>query len=393
MVHIRPLGGRPQFEPGHAYELVICALDGGAPKDYPSTADFSSRTVTADEEGGFSFEHTFDREQEYFIRLLDDQGKRINQFPVYCVDQDLAGRYPFLGDLHMHTLRSDGSQEPKVVCANYRRYGYDFFAITDHHRYYPSLEAIEFYKDVPTEFNIVPGEEIHPQPVDGMTHDMHIVNFGGEYSINALVEGIATREKGTDWRFRSLKEDCPPVMSKAEYDEMIRRRCAEADLPDGIDPYPAVGCKWVFDEIRKANGLGIFPHPNWINNVFQVPERLTDYLMETQPFDAFEVLNGVNNYETNGFQTARYYEERAKGRRFPVVGSTDSHNSLPSNPIRLSSCTIVFSPENERTALIRSTKGFLFGGGGYDQCGVPSGGRGAFHSLRLLPAEVFLPAS
>ena len=49
VVHVRPLGGRPQFEPGHAYELVICALDGGSPKDYPSTADFSSRMVTADE--------------------------------------------------------------------------------------------------------------------------------------------------------------------------------------------------------------------------------------------------------------------------------------------------------------------------------------------------------
>ena len=47
------------------------------------------------------------------------------------------------------------------MCANYRRDGFDFLAITDHGRYYPSLEAIEAYKNIPTGLKIFRGEEVH----------------------------------------------------------------------------------------------------------------------------------------------------------------------------------------------------------------------------------------
>jgi len=194
--------------------------------------------------------------------------------------------------------------------------------------------------------------------VDGMKNAVHIVNFGGEYSINALTDGIAVEQKGTDPQYRSLHGKCPDYMPKPVFDQMMRDLIAEADLPAGIDPYAAVCCKWVFDEIRKAGGLGIFAHPNWIANVFHVPEAFTEYLMETQPFDAFEVLGGENYFEHNGFQTVRYYEDRAKGRRYPIVGSTDSHSSYASSRNSLICSTIIFSPENERKALIQSVKDF-----------------------------------
>ena len=81
-------------------------------------------------------------------------------------------------------------------------------------------------------------------------------------------------------------------------------------------------------------------------------------MMEKHPFDAFEVLGGERYYEHNGFQTARYYDERAKGHIFPIVGSTDSHSSYESNAGAFICETIVFSPENERKALISSIKDF-----------------------------------
>lgn len=356
--HIRPLGLRPQFTPGEKYKLIICALDQGNPSQYPMAADWREFEITADAEGGFTWTHTFDTEQAYFLRFEDMEGKRINQFPVYAVEADLAERYPFLGDLHMHTIRSDGSQEPAVVAANYRRHGYDFTVISDHRNYWPSLEAIEAYKDAPIEMTIVPGEEVHLPPVDGMQNAVHIVNFGGEYSINALTDGEAVDAKGTDPKYRSLYGNCPDYMPKDEFDAMMRKLIAESDIPEGIDPYAAVCCKWIFDEIKKANGLGIFAHPNWIANVFHVPEVFTEYIMQTQPFDAFEVLGGENYYEHNGFQTIKYYEDRAKGRRYPIVGSTDSHNSHESNRNALICSTIIFAPECERTALISAVKDF-----------------------------------
>lgn len=366
-IHIRQLGSKtgrnvdgrlPEFIPGQEYKLMIAALEGGRDNEWPISADMPVQPIVCDENGNFTFEHTFTAEGQYFLRFMDAEDRRINQFPVFCVDTDLVGRYPFRGDLHLHSCRSDGRQEPEIVCANYRRHGYDFLAITDHERYFPSLDALRFYKDVPIELNILPGEEVHPQPVDGMREPVHIVNFGGEYSVNAMVEGVATNSRGTDPSVRSLYGECPPVMTKEEYDELMKKLIAESDVPEGIEPFPAVCCKWVFDEIHKANGLGIFCHPRWISNMVNVPERFTDYLMDTKPFDAFEVLGGELYYEQNGFQALRYYEDRAKGRNYPVVGSTDSHNSYESYEEALICSTIVFSPENERKALIQSIKDY-----------------------------------
>ena len=104
--------------------------------------------------------------------------------------------YPFIGDLHMHTNLSDGAHDPENVAATYRSRGYDFLAITDHHRYYPSLRAIEAFKNIPTEFNLVPGEEVHLPAINGFRVDPHTINFGGEYSINSLVEDMAVKEVG-----------------------------------------------------------------------------------------------------------------------------------------------------------------------------------------------------
>jgi len=89
-----------------------------------------------------------------------------------------------------------------------------------------------------------------------------------------------------------------------------------------------------------------------------VPENLTDYMLRTHPFDAFEVLGGESYYEQNGLQTHKYYEILAKGYdKFPIVGSTDSHSSVNNDNAYVAS-TMVFSPANERVAIIDSIKNF-----------------------------------
>ncbi len=358
-IRIRPLGGRAVLSPDTEYPMTVCALDGGNPRDFPASGDFKPFTAKTDANCCVCFRWTFTSEQEYFIRFLKEDGRTLLEFSVYCVAEDLAGRYPFMGDLHMHTTRSDGNQDPAVVCANYRAYGYDFTVISDHERYWPSLEAIAAYKGVPIDLNIVPGEEVHLPRVNGMRNDVHIVNFGGEYSVNALVESTAVAEKGKDLSVRAIRtENVPDVMTLPEFEEKMLALASEIRVPENVDPLPAAMCKWTFDEIKKANGLGIFPHPNWRPNVYHVPEVFVDWLFETQPFDAFEVLGGENYYEHNGFQTARYYDEAAKGRRVPVVGSTDSHSSYESNRNAFICETIIFSPANERAALIDSVKRF-----------------------------------
>ena len=154
---------------------------------------------------------------------------------------------------------------------------------------------------------------------------------------------------------RSIDGECPEIISVDEYKRQVNELIETLDIPEGIEKFTYAACVWIFNNIRKADGLGIFCHPYWVQNVFHVPETLTEYIMATQPFDAFEVLGGENYFEQNGFQAQRYYDDRAKGRRYPIVGSTDSHSCVHNRNALIAS-TIVFAPENERKSLIESIK-------------------------------------
>jgi hypothetical protein len=60
----------------------------------------------------------------------------------------------YKGGLHIHTTESDGKISPEQACAWYKKQGYDFIAITDHH----CLTSTVTYRD--TKFCTIPGTEI-----------------------------------------------------------------------------------------------------------------------------------------------------------------------------------------------------------------------------------------
>lgn len=348
-VTIKPLGIHVAFI--GEYTVQIRAFDEGNNQRYPERNNLTEYTVDPDTDGCIRFTHIYKNEQEHYVDILKD-GKRIVRLSVYALAEDLAGRYPFRGDLHMHTCRSDGKQAPAIVASQYRKYGYDFLAITDHDSYYPSLEAINAFKDVPIEYNLVTGEEVHLED-----NDIHIVNFAGKYSVNALMPGDHHIDVGDSKELRSLDGECPDVISVEEYKRQVNELAKTLNIPDGIEKFTYASCVWIFNHIKKADGLGIFAHPYWLQNVLHVPESLTEYIMATQPFDAFEVLGGERYFEQNGWQTIRYYEDRAKGRYYPIVGSTDSHSCVHNDGALVAS-TIVFAPENTREGIVYSIKDF-----------------------------------
>jgi len=337
-ITIKPLGTHAEFKHDN-YKLSIHPWDEGSPWCFPDYCNDFSYEVAPQADGCIRFSFEFFGQQQHFIRL--SAGDFQLQLSVFSVLKDLVGRYPFRGDLHLHSTGSDGKQAAPIAAANYRKTGYDFLAITDHHNYAPSLEAIETYKDVPIELCIVPGEEVHVpcdnKPGQAKQHfnNMHIINFGGQFSLNEL------------WHNNE----------QAHWDE-IDAYMQTLDIPDcfvGRERYYYASCHWVFEQIHKADGLGIFCHPYWLDNVLQIPPQLTEKLLEHLNFDAFEVLGGENYFEQNGFQTVQYYQSQEKGHCYAIVGSTDSHNSVNNRNSHLCS-TIVFSPKNERRALIQSIK-------------------------------------
>ncbi|MCL2195435.1 MAG: hypothetical protein FWB76_05730 [Oscillospiraceae bacterium] len=330
-ITIAPRGHHAAFT-HESYRLSIHPWDEGSRWQYPDYDNDFMFEATPDADGCIRFSFEFFGCQQFYIRLADDKNRL--QLSVFCVEDDLVGRYPLRGDLHLHTNYSDGRQAPAIVAANYRKTGYDFLAITDHHRYAPSLEAIEVYKDVPIELCLVPGEEVHPPQDETHKSDLHIIHFGGAYSINDMMEDA-------DEHYARVE---------AYMDEIEIPACFV-----GSERYYFASCHWAFSEIRRAGGLGVFCHPYWISDVLQIPPRLTNKLMEHLPFDAFEVLGGESYEEQNNFQTVQYYEHRAQGLRYGIVGSTDSHNSINSRDSHVCH-TLVFAPQNERESIINAIR-------------------------------------
>lgn len=351
---VKPQGKHAAFS--GEYTVSVQRLDSGRSCHAFWAWNYEEQTVTPDGEGCLRFSVTARSEGERFVRIRRAGSEDvIVQLSIYALEEDLACRLPFYGDLHMHTNRSDGRQCPATVCAYYRKRGYDFIVITDHGRYYPSLEAISAYAGVHSALNILPGEEVH------LPHtDIHIVNAGGTYSVNGLVDTTPsyTEPKGDpDARRMSSDVILPPTRTIEEYTaEIDAIQQSLTDLPADVHPTWYAVALWAFARIREAGGLGIFPHPFWIRDMWHVPEATTRYLMKTHPFDAFEVLGGENYYEQNGFQTALYYDEYREGRVHPIVGSTDSHDCTEHNRNAAICATIVFAEENTREAIIDAVK-------------------------------------
>ena len=350
-VTVQPRGVHAAFVRDKTYTVQVLKVNQGNVDSWPERGGRTTLAVTPDSDGCLRVTAYYEGEGEYYINLCDGD-RRFATLAVYCLREDMAGRIPLRGDLHVHTCRSDGHDDPVNVVANYRGYGYDFMVISDHGRYYPSLEAIRRHDGV-SDVAIIPGEEVH------LPHNtVHYVNFGGSYSINALVAGSSNEERaGRDLAWRSLDGNAPDPMSPEAFTAMIEERAAKVPLAHRSERMSYAVMEWIYEHMQKNGGLGIFPHPYWLCQLMQLPEEYTEFIYKNKPFDAFEVLGGENYYTHNGFQTALYYDMRTKGMDYPVVGSTDTHNSAAEHNRNALICsTIVFAKENTREELISAIK-------------------------------------
>lgn len=254
-------------------------------------------------DGLFSVEYDFAFEQQYSVKIKYDS-KIICCSHIYSLDDDLAKLKAFKGDTHLHSCRSDGEGTPFEVACNYRELGYDFIAITDHHKFAPSIEAQNEIKILTNDFFVFRGEEVHNKDMGYF----HIVNFNGESSVNDIIE--------TDDNY-----------VKAE----IQRILATRDFTGLSDPRCVAYRIFVAEHIRKANGVAIMAHPFW--------ETYGEYHMQTEEFiyhwqngdfDALEIIAGCDGTGNgNNLQEMLRCDMLAQGYKIPIVGSSDAHTTNP----------------------------------------------------------------
>lgn len=329
-ITVRAPSRRPPLLDGAICDVRILAAEG-----HQGKADRSDSLQMRLEpgQGELSLTALFAGEQEHVILIEGCQStgaEGVVELRVYSVEDDLFALRPYKGDFHIHSDRSDGREPPAHVAAACRRIGLDFVAVTDHYRYEPSLEAIRAFDGIETDFRIFPGEEVHPPD-----NPVHIVNFGGSFSVNALMND----------------EDAYRAQVKAIEEQLT-------GLRPGVDAYVYASAVWCFDRTREAGGLSLFCHPYWFTeHRYDVPEALTSQLLDDQPFDALELVSGYSHasVESNILQVARYNDERARGKKIPVVGVSDAHGCEKGELFGWY-YTIVFAPSPDLAEIIQGVK-------------------------------------
>jgi hypothetical protein len=173
-----------------------------------------------------------------------------------------TGQRWYRGDLHLHTVHSDGTRTPAEMVAAARAAGLDFFASTEHNT---SSAALEWGRCVPADFLVVNGEEV-------TTRDGHWLAVG-------LPAGA-----WIDWRYRLTDQELARFTG----------------------------------QVRGLGGLAVIAHPS-------VPIPTTGWTFGSwDDADAVEVWNGPWTMDDEG-TLARWHAMLVAGRFLPAVGSSDSH--------------------------------------------------------------------
>ncbi len=169
----------------------------------------------------------------------------------------------YRGDLHLHTVHSDGKRTQPEMIAAAREAGLDFIGSSDHST---SSASYTWGRHTPPDFLVMNGEEVTTR--------------SGHWLATGLPAGT-----WIDWRYRAG-------------DEQLQR---------------------FTDRVRAVGGLAIAAHP-----FNPVPSIRWEFGYDYAGIDAIEVWNGP---WTGDDQAAveHWHAMLAGGRFVPVVGNSDSH--------------------------------------------------------------------
>lgn len=344
-ISIKGNGDYYRFYDDVEYKVTVCA------KEFPDCEIDEDFTLGGYERepifvypsnGVIEFEYEFKEEQEWEIVVCasPEQKKHLNKtrlsyegvwdltemergavFCIYSLKEDLYSRYALKGDMHVHSSGSDGKQAPETVCAAYRREGYDYLALTDHHVYESSVRAKKRFEEFDSNMTVYCGEEVHNKYLGRF----HVVNFGGKYSVNEII--LQDRQKAKD---------------------IVKNEAKNISGLSGRDAEEVAWYKYITDEIRKSGGISIFAHPYWTDrHCYNCPTKIAVEVFKRGYFDAYEVLGGCTPTENN-LQAALYYQMRAEGLEIPITGSTDSHSAYEHGVSGFSNYyTIAFAKDRE----------------------------------------------
>lgn len=268
--------------------------------------------------GILEFEFTFEKEQLYRVIIGEQKGNDIHiltRSDVYALESDLYELIPLRGDLHCHTIFSDGFETPDMVVKAAKKHDFDFIAITDHNSYEGSVQAARL---ADLDITVIHGEEYSSNFTN-----MHIISLGAR---------------------KPLSEE------KYTIDP-------ENNEPKSTTKY----IKDLLSDIKENGGLSIMCHPFWkplsMEKRMDVPLSTVRDLLLDNKFDAMEIVSGSPDGDlmTTLLQHNMAIEYGATHDKIAYVGITDSH-TYSADPICGKHFTIVFSHNNSEEDIIDAIK-------------------------------------
>ncbi|MCM1568680.1 MAG: PHP domain-containing protein [Roseburia sp.] len=190
-------------------------------------------------------------------------------------------------DLHVHSIRSDGTLTPSQLVDYAMEKGLTAFALTDHDTVDGLEEAIAYAKSLlPSAPEIIPGIELS---TEYQGKDIHIVGLYIDYHNEAFTEYlknfIASRQQrnqkmcellsqaGIDISYEKLQAEFPDaVITRAHYAKYLYRHGYTKSMKEGFERYVGDHCPYyvprekvtpaqAIELILEADGIPILAHP------------------------------------------------------------------------------------------------------------------------------------
>ena len=309
---LRGLGRDAALTPGNRYLLRVIGQEENNSAllcNFSDWRQYDGIEATADETGALSFAYTFRREQIHTLRLAeqDEDGdwQQLADLRVFGAKDDLYDRTPMRGNTHCHACPSvDGHEDPFLAAAMYRKAGFDYLAITDHHLIDGSRLAIEAAARIPNGLTLFYGEEVHVPNAY-----IHAVNVGAVFP-----GGI-----GLDRWFHENEAQC-----REEVATLAAK--ASGTLPEGVEPMDYAWRQWIADKIHAQGGVAILAHPFWEWDAHNTRDDVFRYFAKEKIYDGAEVLHGQEpGCRDANLQSAFWNDLRAEGIFIAPLGVDDAH--------------------------------------------------------------------
>lgn len=246
-----------------------------------------------------------------FVIKVNFTYKESKLVTLYCLNNKMMQLRPLKGDLHMHSIYSDGRATPFAMVMASLDAGMDFVSITDHDCYEGSLKAITKAKQNNIDILVLRGEEVSV----GGKKDMSVSQGNGHILSIHADKSIENQRKDT------LKYE--------EELHQIAKTLKKEDIDKNIDVSHYAKNIWVINKIKEANGVSILAHPNWVykDGKYHLHQAFYKEMLKSSELDGVEVFGEEKIKEHNNMTHLTALQTKNKHKYLAPFANSDAHDS------------------------------------------------------------------